>query len=93
MLYLSKLYNEQYNGFYENKAIGLSGEDGDTQERKPEYTSLTLESVNINLKSESDITISESKTKVQKPGEGALGHEINTSDVDSTLYINELNAE
>ena len=93
MLYLSKLYNEQYNGFYENKAIGLSGEDGDTQERKPEYTSLTLENVNINLKSESDITISESKTKVQKPGEGALGHEVNTSDVDSTLYINELNAE
>jgi hypothetical protein len=30
MLYLSKLYNDQYNGFYENKAIGLSGEDGDT---------------------------------------------------------------
>lgn len=86
MLYLSKLYNSKYNGFYENKSIGLFADDS---EKKLEFEKANNVSVPIKLEINSNFDLASSVTKVRKPGEQTLGYETPTSEVSPSMYIQE----
>jgi hypothetical protein len=83
MLYLSKLYNSKYNGFYDNKSIGLFAEDS---EQKLEFDKANNTAIPIQLETKADFDLKSSITKVRKPNEEALGYECETGDVTSSLY-------
>ena len=92
MLYLSKLYNDQYNGFYENKAIGLSGENGKTQEKIPEFKALPTQAALISFKDESEIRLEDSITEVKQPGEDDFLHSQDTLTIDGSMYVKEIDS-
>lgn len=86
MLYLSKLYNDKYNGFYDNKSIGLFAEDSDT---KLEFNKTNNAAIPVTLETKSTFNLKSSMTKVRKPGESTLGYECETGNVTSALYTME----
>ena len=91
MLYLSRLYNSNYNGFYVNNAIGTSSGDVTyANSETPEFQRITVPALGIKLNSESNITVKDSKTKIKQPGESVLGHETDTGKVKSNLFTKEL---
>lgn len=83
MLYLSKLYNSKYNGFYDNKSIGLFAEDS---EQKLEFDKANNTTIPIQLETKANFDLKSSITKVRKPNEETLGYECETGDVTSSLY-------
>lgn len=84
MLYLSKLYNSYYNGFYDTKNMIGGGQveeiDRSTLEFKPAEVSPVT--VKINLKS--DISIKESNATVVTPDE--TKYEVPTSNIKPYMY-------
>ena len=87
MLYLSPLYNSNYNGFYENKSIGVLAQDTNN---KLEYQRHANDSVDFQLQGKLNISSINSITKVKKPGENTFEHTIPTTEIDSNLYTKEL---
>lgn len=88
MLYLSPLYNEYYNGFYVNNAIGIS--NGGVSAPNAEFSVVQVPALSIKLNSEGNVTLSDSKTRVMQPGDEGLGQEISTGDVKANSYIKEV---
>lgn len=65
MLYLSKLYNSQYNGFYENKSIG--GFAQDESDDDIQYKSIPNQPIHVDFDYSVQSELSESKTQLIKP--------------------------
>lgn len=89
LLYLSTLYNDEYNSFYINNSIGIGGE-GDQDSQQQEFgvhsDNSNEYSVNFELEHSLDTELIESKTEVQRPGESQLGNETDTAKVNQSLY-------
>lgn len=86
MLYLSKLYNSSYNGFYTNNTIGLAGESASAMDRQAlEYSCIPEQSIGIKLSPTIETELIDSNTKIQCPNE--VNYNIPTVDVKPNMYI------
>lgn len=75
MLYLSSLYNDLYNGFYNTSNSVL------------EFTKANDGVTGVEFEETLDINLKSSKTRIKKPGENELGTAVNTEDIGSSSYI------
>lgn len=81
MLYLSPLYNSQYNGFYKNNSIGQQDEgQNNNQNEILEYTQIGNETSDLIFTTKYDTKLTKSSVQIKNPGDPGLGSEINVSD-------------
>lgn len=86
MLYLSKLYNSSYNGFYTNNAIGLAGESSAPMNRQAlQYTCAPNWAFGVKLDSNLETELIDSNSNIQCPNE--TQYDVPTVDVKSNMYI------
>jgi len=68
MLYLSKLYNSSYNGFYTNNAIGLAGENAAAMDRQSlQYTCASNWAFGVKLDPSLETELIGSDSNIQCP--------------------------
>ena len=92
MLYLSKLYNSEYNGFYNNKAIGIfGGKDDDVINLEFEKASNCA--VNMTLTPEASTSLSSSLVCIKKPGASTFDTERDISEISYLDYMLETSQE
>jgi hypothetical protein len=84
MLYLSKLYNSYYNGFYDTKNMIGGGQVEEIDKSTLEYKSAEVNPVTIKLNLKSDISIKESNATVITPD--GTKYEVPTSNIKSSMY-------
>lgn len=86
MLYLSQLYNSQYNGFYKNNSIG----NNSPTNQPTEFTKISDQSVSVKFEHELNTELANSKTQLLRPGDSDFENEIDTASLKSSMYINDV---
>ena len=85
MLYLSKFFNKDYNGFFVNNSIG-NVDDNQTQQRV-EFDAPADQSVNLELETNIDAKIDESTAYIQGPGDEDFREGKNTGYLQQDDYV------
>ena len=84
MLYLSKLYNSYYNGFYDTKNMIGGGQMEEIDRSTLEYKPAEVNPVTVKVNLKSDISLKESNATVITPDE--TKYEVPTSNIKPSMY-------
>lgn len=89
MLYLSPLYNSQYNGLYKNNSIGQQENNQPTT--RVEYDALGGETSNLVFTTKYETKLDSSSVKIKTPGDSNFGSDLGVND--TPKYAKEMTQE